>query len=126
DAYGSTTITATVQAAGVTFNGRITGISTGVDVLGGIFTDVIGINISNEFEGPTVNRAVGIYIGAPNMAGASTVNNVYGLYMEDQTGAGSHGGVNSNPWAIYSLGGQSYHAGDFSFGGHLNTEQYTS
>ncbi len=50
-----------------------------------------------------------------------TISHLYGLYIDDQTLVGVSGS-NPDPWAIYAAGGKSYHAGNFSFGAHLNAD----
>jgi hypothetical protein len=55
-----------------------------------------------------VNNMYGFYAANPgNLSG--TVNNNYALYLENQIGA-------TNNYAIYSVGGKSYHAGNLGLG----------
>lgn len=57
-------------------------------------------------SGATVTNARGIWIKSWGNVAPGTFTNQYGLYLESITGA-------TNNWAIYSLGGASYHAGQF-------------
>jgi len=57
--------------------------------------------------GKTVTLARGLWIAAPTTTGTITTAN--GIYLEAITGAGTN-------YAIYSAGGQSYHAGNFGIG----------
>ncbi|MFC1703058.1 hypothetical protein ACFLZO_01190, partial [Patescibacteria group bacterium] len=73
-------------------------------------TQVTGVGLwaSNGGSG-TVGTLRGLYIGASNY-GTGTVNTSQGIYMPDLSGIGT------NSYAIYSEGGQSYHAGNFGIG----------
>lgn len=57
-------------------------------------------------SGASVTNARGIWIKSWGNVAPGTFTNQYGLYLESISGA-------TNNWAIYSLGGASYHAGQF-------------
>lgn len=73
-------------------------------------TTLTGVEVQIQQQstsGGSVSSAKALYVNAPTTTGAIT--SLYGLYMESQTGA-------TNNYAIYSLGGQSYHAGNLGLG----------
>jgi len=59
--------------------------------------------------GGDVTTASSIYVSVPTISGGSTVATSHGIYLENQTGATTN-------YALYSAGGQSYHAGNFGIG----------
>lgn len=61
----------------------------------------------------TVNQARSLYVQNPGNSGGGTINTVYGIFM-DSISAGT------TNYAIYSSGGASYHAGNFTIGGALS------
>lgn len=65
--------------------------------------------------GSTVTNNEGIRIRTPRPEGTTITN--HGIHIEDQTGP-------TTSYAIYSEGGQSYHAGNFGIGSGLNTPAY--
>jgi trimeric autotransporter adhesin len=75
-------------------------------------------NINNSYGGyfyggnvgaGTISNYHGIYIANPTNSGGGTLTNNYGLLIENMT-------TGTNRYAIYSMGGQSYHAGNFGIG----------
>ncbi len=65
-------------------------------------------NVSDTNVGAVAN-SYGAYIDT-NKGGTSTLTNQYGLYLTNVANA-------TNNWAIYSAGGNSYHAGKIGIGG---------
>lgn len=87
------------------FSTNHTGSSTVEDVYG-----VYVVNTAdNSFGSPVIDNMFGVSINAANSGG--TVGGYTGLYIDDATGVGT------TNWSIRSAGGNSYHVGNFRFGG---------
>jgi len=67
----------------------------------------------------SVNGAIGVWIGGSTIAEGGALAAEYGLIIDNI----NHGSTTN--YAIYSAGGNSYHAGDFVFGGHVEAQSYS-
>jgi len=117
-AYGYHYGTGTVSTlAGIIASARVASTGTGDTVAGGLF----GVQIS---AAGTINYGIGVLAQAP-VKSAGTITTTAGVHIENQGLSGittSYGlrlnsqSGSTNPYAIYSEGGISYHAGNFGIG----------
>jgi len=99
----------------VAISGNAPNTATGVAEIGGAmaYCNASSVTVFKAEDwgqatgGKTVTLARGLWIAAPTTTGTITTAN--GIYLEAITGAGTN-------YAIYSAGGQSYHAGNFGIG----------
>jgi hypothetical protein len=75
---------------------------------GGSITNAYGLSPFLNQTAGTITNYYGVFVPAPSSTGGVLTNN-HGLHLNDQTGATTN-------YAIYSAGGQSYHAGNFGIG----------
>jgi hypothetical protein len=81
---------------------------------GGNITTAKAGNFGGRMDYGTITNYYGNYIA--DVTGAGAVTNMYGLYIENITK-----GSTLN-YAIYSAGGDSYHAGVFQAGGYKSSD----
>jgi hypothetical protein len=81
---------------------------TNLNKAGATFTNSIGVDVLTQIGAGTITNNAGLRVRTPSVTGGTFTNN-YGIYLENQANA-------TNNYAIYSLGGQSYHAGNFGLG----------
>lgn len=82
---------------------------TNLNNAGATFTNNIGVDAYTYMGAGTITNNIGLRVRTPSVAGGTMTNN-YGIYLDNQANA------TTNNYAIYSLGGQSYHAGKFGLG----------
>jgi hypothetical protein len=75
---------------------------------GGSITNGYGVSSFLNQTGGSITNYYGFYVPAPSITGGTLTNN-HGIHINDQIGGTTN-------YAIYSAGGQSYHAGNFGIG----------
>jgi trimeric autotransporter adhesin len=76
----------------------------------GTMSNASAVDATLYMTNGAITNYYGFYANLPTITAPATVTNLYGIYLKNQTGA------TSNNYAIYSEGGQSYHAGNFGIG----------
>lgn len=87
----------------------------------GIIGAAVGLQVNATAVAGTITDGYGIKFNAPTKTSGTFGTNYY-LYMTDAVQGSAT--TPATTWAIYSLGGKSWHAGDFAFGGSTRTPGY--
>jgi len=81
------------------------------DAEDGTMTEAISIVLElTDVDTGDIGTSYGVKFAAPSVGVGGTITTMYGIYVPALTQAGTN-------YVLYSLGGDSYHAGDFSIGG---------